>query len=596
MKAVAAAALVLASSGALAQDRAALQAVQAEVSIQAMRETLEAINHDRTSGKEGERKAAQYLTQRLQQYGVRHTLHELRAYLSWPIHGRVSVEGPGGVALDAITHAFGASTPATGVSARAVFLPRHPEDDAAAVTQDVRGAIVVAPGLISPASAWRAQQAGAAGLVHVNDSDVLHEMIATTVWGTPTTESAERIPTLPVASIGKAAGERLAKAAARGPVTLRLTTKVDKGWATLPLVVAEVPGRSAEFVLVATHLDAWYTGMTDTGGTVASVLEMARVLQRHESELARGFRFAWWPGHSFGRYAGSAWFADRFNGDLDRNAVAYTNLDGAGRRGSRLDAVYAGGWPGIAEYASEFAMRLTGKQPTTTPPVPGRFRPGRDSDSAFQGIGIPEVTIGVPGPSEGHPDVEPGGLIRYWHTAEDTLDKLDLEALALDTRYRIAQLYDLGTRPVAPLRLAPLAQAFITALAPLLPLGGRSFDLRGTFVRARDLQTQAERFDAEPPPTEPGRIAIRNRLAIHVTHRLNSILYTRGGRFDQDPAMALPVLPLLARATELAALSPDSDARGFLETELVRRRNQLDATLAEATEALERWFAAGRRP
>ena len=44
--------------------------------------------------------------------------------------------------------------------------------------------------------------------------------------------------------------------------------------------------------------------MTDTAGSVASILDMARVLQMHKAELARGVRFAWWTGHSFGRYAG----------------------------------------------------------------------------------------------------------------------------------------------------------------------------------------------------------------------------------------------------------------------------------------------------
>jgi hypothetical protein len=34
-------------------------------------------------------------------------------------------------------------------------------------------------------------------------------------------------------------------------------------------------------------------------------------------------------------------------------------------------------------------------------------------------------------------------LISYWHTAEDTLDKIGLRALGAEYQYRVAQLLDL---------------------------------------------------------------------------------------------------------------------------------------------------------
>jgi hypothetical protein len=72
-----------------------------------------------------------------------------------------------------------------------------------------------------------------------------------------------------------------------------------------------------------------------------------------------------------------------------------------------------------------------------------------------------------------------------------------------------------------------------------------------------------------------------------VTHALNSTLYTAAGPFRQDPAAALPVLPLLARAADLAKLQKNSDAFGVLEAELIRGRNAVDATLREAIEELK---------
>ena len=211
---------------------------------------------------------------------------------------------------------------------------------------------------ISPDSARRAQLAGAVGLVHVNDDEILHEMIATTIWGTPSTSSAERLPTIPIVSITKSAGERLRSSASAGRAASARPRFSADGLRFHS--VAEVPGQTPDFILVATHLDAWYEGMTDTAGTVASILEMARVLGQGPKPR-RGVRFAWWPGHSFGRCAGSTWCADRFWRELDEHAVAYTNLDGAGRRGSRMDAVAAGGWPGLAEFSRAFAASRLGR-------------------------------------------------------------------------------------------------------------------------------------------------------------------------------------------------------------------------------------------
>jgi Zn-dependent M28 family amino/carboxypeptidase len=577
-----------------ARAAAELPPVAREVSWSEISATLAAIDHDRTSGREGERKAADLLERKLREYGVRYARHEMRAYLSWPGEARLEAVGPAVFSLRAITHAFAATTPPGGVTARVVFLPRTREDDQTPIAQDVRGRIVVAQGLISPESAWRAQEAGAAALVHVNDTDVLHEMIATTIWGTPTTQSAPRIPAIPVVSIGKTDGERLRDAAARSGFELRVTAEVAKGWATIPLVVAEVKGRTPEFILVATHLDAWYSGMTDTGGTVASIVEMARVLKQREPELLRGVRFAWWPGHSFGRYAGSTWYADRYWADLDDHCVAYTNLDGAGRRGSRIDEVEAGSWPGIAEWSREYAKTLTGKTPPKAEVT--LFRPGRDSDSAFQGLGVPEFTIGVPGPPEGHPDVEPSGLIRYWHTAEDTVDKLDAKALELDTRYRLAQIAELATRPSLPHRIGPIADSYTRAIEEIAKAAGSALELDSTREAAAKLAASAARLDAAPTPEAAVALAARNRLLVRVTHRLNSRLYSKAGRFEQDPAAAMPLLPLLARARELASLPPDSDAFGFLQTELVRGRNAVEATLRETTADIERFVSTGGRP
>jgi N-acetylated-alpha-linked acidic dipeptidase len=582
------------AAAAASRPDASPPALPRTVSAAEIEKTVCAINVDRTSSRAGEKKAAAYLEQKLREYGVKATRYDVKAFLSWPVKAELMVRLGDPWAIPTVTPAFGASTPPGGLTAEIVFAPTQPESpDWAPPGVAMRGKILVVPGLVSPESVLKAQEIGAAGLIHINEGDSLHEMIATTIWGTPTTATAERLPRIPVLSIGKGSGDRLRSAAARAQVAVKMVTEVDRGWATIPLVVADVPGSSPEYILVTTHIDSWYEGVTDTAGTVASLLEIARVLQGQRAKFRRGIRFAWWPGHSTGRYAGSTWYVDHFWSDLDRNCVAYTNADIIGVRGSRLDAVEAGGWPGLAEYSTRFARTLKAKLLPAA--QDGLFRPGRDSDSSFQGLGIPEFFVRVPGPPRGHADLEAGGRLKYWHTKDDKLDKLDFKVLTLDAQHRAAQIAELATLAVLPHQIGPVAQSYVKALDALAGVAGDRFDLSSTRAAAAGLASVAARLDAAPRPSRPESVTALNRLLVHVTHALNAALYSGAGRFNQDPAAPMPILPALAGLRTLAKLDPKSDDFGFLESELIRGRNMIDAVLREATDEVQAYLTTAGR-
>jgi N-acetylated-alpha-linked acidic dipeptidase len=560
------------------------KSVGADISIANIEQTLEAIDIDRTAASQGEYASADYIDRKLTEYGVAHRKYNTRQFLSWPGAAELDVSGVG--VLTAKTAAFAGATPAAGVSGVLMIDPALTRrvDQSLAFGPDVRGRIPVVHGIEdTEALVLAGERAGAVAVVQIDATDTLHEDIVTTIWGTPTPQSAARIPSIPFVTITRSDGDRL-RAAAKRPLAARVKADVRRGWRDEPVIVADVAGRSPDFVLIATHLDAWYHGMTDTGGSDASILEMARVLQRHRAELARGIRFAWWTGHSFGRYAGSTWYVDHFWGDLDQHCVAYTNLDGPGRRGSRLDAVSANGWPGLAEYARESAARISGRTPAGLNRSNGArpFRPGRDSDSSFQGLGIPFFSIGVPGPPRGNPDIDTAGRVAYWHAADDTLDKIDPRVLQVDTGYRVAQLYDLATMKTLPHLLEPIAASYVAALKDLASASGGRFDLTATLDLATALDDAAARFDKTARAGDPDAF---NTLVVRLTHQLNSTLYTRAGRFDQDPAAAMPVLPLLARVRDLPAMAAGDDA-GFLETGLLRGRNAVEASLRDALQAI----------
>src|SRR6185295_838683 len=101
---------------------AELPPVAREISPCEMAKTLSALYYDRTSGREGERRGASVLEDKLRAYGVHHARHEMRAYLSWPGAATLEAVTREALPLHAITHAFAAKTPPEGVTAEALFL------------------------------------------------------------------------------------------------------------------------------------------------------------------------------------------------------------------------------------------------------------------------------------------------------------------------------------------------------------------------------------------------------------------------------------------------------------------------------------------
>src|SRR5437867_1814164 len=106
-------ALPLVLAAAAPVDLARLNAVQGEISIAEIERTLHALDVDRTSGGEGERSSAAYLDRKLSEYGVAHTTHQARLFLSWP--GRAELALPDGTRIVGKTAAFAAATPKDGL-------------------------------------------------------------------------------------------------------------------------------------------------------------------------------------------------------------------------------------------------------------------------------------------------------------------------------------------------------------------------------------------------------------------------------------------------------------------------------------------------
>jgi hypothetical protein len=570
---------------------------RAEVSAELLQEHLNVFSTlFRDSGSEDERKAAEYIADKLTEYGVQTHTYEFKSLISWPLEGKLEILDADANVAESITtrtRAFGMQTPEGGCTGELVFVPFAPPAKGEMIFThrevgtdysgiDVKGKIVItADG--GPDGIRRAQENGAAGHIHIwpSDEPVVHEMIGTSVWGTPTPDSEKRRPNIPVLGVSNADGERIAEMVKAGTVHVRIESNVKTEWMTLPLVTGFIPGsRSEDYLLVGAHIDSWYEGITDNATGDVALLEMARVLNMHRDALTRGVRFAWWPGHSTGRYSGSTWFADTQFAELRKHAIGFLMIDSPGVRETELwDCRYNMGE--IEHITRSSVEEITGQHADVR-------RPLKAGDESFLGVGLPSLGAFPMLPID-HPHrkaVGGGGGAYWWHTPEDTLDKADANNLAVDTTVYIAMTFRMIEPELIPYNFVPSANDFINELSSIQDQGGQHLDLRNTIALAERFRNAATALAAD----QPTDVETRNELMKKVTHQINPALYTIAGPFEFDPALQLPILPGLAPVKKLATLEFESDDYFFLQTSMMRQRNRIETALLEASELIEAYL------
>ncbi len=565
--------------------------VQAQVSGDLLMEHVRTIGAwERESGTPGEAQAFDYIERTLKQYGLEVERREIEAYISLPQEGRVVLaDGPNGsTIIEGLTHAFSPST--DGLEGEVVDVGEGSPEDHARVGS--AGKIALVTSLATPGKAWAAQQAGTLGQIFVN-LDHLHNMIVTTVWGAPAPDTAWRIPRTPCLSIRGDDARRLRALMQRGPTRVRLVTRVKTGWTSIPHLVGRLEGRDDDrFVLFSGHVDAWHYGAMDNGTANATMLEVARLLGRRRDVLRRGMRFAFWSGHSHGRYAGSAWYADDAWHDLHRRCVLHLNVDSTGARGATDYSVFH-----ATEEAQGFAEAVV-RDVTGQSGRARRF--SRAGDQSFWGAGVPSAFMSLSGIPKQDTELSramerlfgTAGFPWWWHTREDTVDKIDGDVLVLDTRVYAAAALRLLNAPILPLDYGRVARALAATVEELQAASRGRFDLGPAVEAARRLVERADGLGAALDRLAAGSpaasaVEAANRALIRLSRILVPLGYTTGDRFRHDLALPVPPLAGLQPARELAALGPASDAFKFTAAALVRERNRVVHALDEAAEIID---------
>ena len=578
-----------AGDGAAALARAA----QALITVEAMEVELDSIvQYDRLSGSPGEIAAVDYLVRTLEEEGIQVVVDTFLAFISDPVSATVAVPGtdfaPEAITVSGSGDVRDLQGPLVDLGSLADLPPFLTETgerfilDADGPTgseelptyPNLQGQIALVTGQPRPGPVTQLTLMGAAGVLFVNPEERLNDLTTTSVWGTPSLRDYHRIPTLPVAQVKRSDGDRLRSMMAAGTVQLRMSTETRTGWKPLHLAVATIPGPTpdAPFVLAGGHLDAWYYGGTDNAGANVAMLEMAKAFSRHQDQLLRGLVLAWWPGHSNGRYAGSTWFVDQKFDELRRRALAYVNFEGLGQ----IDAKRFGAAATASLSALAQSVVGEGVGESIRPRAPGR-----NSDQSFNGVGLPLLQLN-------HSRLSEDGGYWWWHTPDDTRDKVDAHVLKVDADLYAAALARLLAEPTFPVSLSATVGRLGTLLRNRQEEAENHFDLSQALTRQRELVQTIDRVETflssgGPPEVDLALVAILRPL-----HR---VLYTLLGPYHPDPAETMGALPGLNAVDMLTANDPATDRYRFALTTLQRERARILEALDEAQAEAEKLLA-----
>jgi Iap family predicted aminopeptidase len=520
-------------------------------------------SEDRSTGAPGENRAIDYVAGELKRSGIAAKVYPFSALVSFPLEASLSVDGRR--VGEALTYSFSGTTPPQGVTGRLYVAVHKQAGDGAddfELPADCQGMIVLVDSWPFAEVSRRIEQCGALGAVFTSHTRGLVNFIASPVWGTPSSSNIATLPRLPGVTLRRVDFLALANRAKTTPIRATLFAAATRERRTLRLLIATVTGERPEFVMMGAHIDAWQSGATDNAVANAMMLSFARAMHAGPKPR-RTVLFAWWPGHSQGRYAGSAWFADAQWARLNRYGVAYLNEDVLGSRDANHYSIDATAEIGPA--ATRMLHEVLGIHPEVE-------SPSRSADESFLGIGLPSVYIVH---DSGH------GPSDWWHDASDTLDKVSIPTVREEYGAIGTLLVSLANTSPLPLRFTSLAEQIDSRLQALQNSAGGRFSLAPALTAAKAFATEARRIDEV---LTERRHDFSDQSLMEIPRLLNPIVYTMGDRFVPDEAVALPLIPSLARASRLGAL--DAEQLALDQVDLVRAQNRIVDALDRATSVL----------
>ena len=594
-----------------------------ELNLHRMKADAEVFSRlERYSGSEAGEAAVDYLVQELEAAGIEHERHYYELMRSLPVQASVTVKKAGepDFTVEAIAAVY--SGEAHGLTGELVWDEMCTKGQLNGLEQEERfrtfkGKIVLTYDISFPFY-YEAARAGALGIVAIWPKDIHHHDTMGGVWGMPGSRDRDLYPYLPYVQIlgqdglkliemVKAGAAAVGTEAAKG-VEAAMGTKAAKGMAVTAqmdvamdnrivrssMPVATIPGKSESFVLLSGHYDSWYEGMTDNGAANVLMLETARTLEKFKDRLNRTVVIAWWSGHSDGRYSGSTWFCDHHYEYLRKHCVAHINMDICGCKGSNAVRFDMSGMEGEA-FNDEFLASYNSRKPLAYRAL------DRSSDQTFWGTMTP-VSIApqfymddgqTPQPPKSSDILRPaampaafgvGGPFYWWHTREDTLDKIGDDVLARDCEIAARLVLRYAMEKPLPIDMSGFMremQSYFEAFAEELD---PDFDVAPVLASIALTRKSVEKL-SDAIRAYPKQDA--DSILIRTAGELVRLKYTYSSPYGHDYAVEHQPYAVFSSLLGVHRDNTPEDRYLMSQTDFIRQRNRMTGQLHEICEAVE---------
>ena len=531
------------------------------------------------------------ITDKLEKFGINHTVYEPSLYLSVPFTASVKLND--GSELHAKPPAYSTSCE-NGVNAELHYVPAHisrdienlfdkTQDKEASTPDKVKGKIIITEGFSFPGKIQDLEKAGAVGIIAINPGVDIHWGICTSIWGIPEYDGLENKPNIPVVAVNLESGNKLIELS-KNNEKATIITKLEEGWYTQKIPEVTIEGNSStdDFILLHGHYDSWDVGVGDNATGDACMLEIARLLNENKSKLNRNIKIVWWPGHSTGRYAGSTWYADTFGINLSRNCIAQINCDSPGCRWAdtfnHLSVMTE-----AEDYVHKVINEITGI-------IPVCERPHRAGDYSFNNIGISSffmLSSTMPENLRKEKNYYAvggcGGNIA-WHTENDIMEIADKNNLERDIKVYAGSVIELSNCKYLPFNWLASTKEFREVLNNYQNKSGKHFDLNPSIKALDNFESKLMKF-YETISNESADPEKTNSIIKKLARILIPLNYARNPRFTHDPAVPIPQIPVLSLCEEFNEI-PENE-HGFVKNQLVRGQNRVIDALDQASILLE---------
>lgn len=538
----------------------------------------------RNSGTEEELESFHYIENELNKAGIETEMLFSDGYISLPVSAKLTVNGK---EYECLTHAM--STSVTNLEADVVYAGKGKPEDYSGI--DAEGKIVVVEGLCMGIPVKAAEDHGAKGIIFLNDEHI-HNMIGSLIWGSPSVEDKELLPGIAFLSVNSFSASEIHAALHSGPVKAVMTTVVDTRWRRLPTLVGTISGTEMpdKYLMISNHVDGWVYGAMDNGSANAAMMHVVKTLNKYKENLRRSVKICFWSGHSHGRYAGSTWYCDSHYEDLYDNCFLHVNADSLGAKGSDIlsESNSMAETKGIADPI----IKIIADQNYNS------CRYGRAGDQSFWGTGTPSLFMGLSEQPVGEGTAaksfaelmgngKTGGFGWWWHSSEDTIDKIDPEKLARDCRIYLLAVYRACSSVFLPIEENKAAADIYEILKRYAEKTAGKADMSVSLERAEKLVALTE--EIEKCREKIGAFSY-NEYVMEMSRILVPLNYVEGSNYEHDLAVRGSEMPILSVLDKYRDTEAGSDDWKLISVAAIRRINKVNHDLKRAIQLAERYL------